>query len=363
MNTLDPGSRLGAYRIIRPLGAGGMGHVYEVEHEGLRIRRALKVFTNESEHRELLRKRFVAEGRILADLLHPRIVRVYDFAIDEESGTPYFAMDYIASPSGDPQTLEDACRAGADEDRIAGWFRDICEGLAYIHSKGIVHRDVSIDNILIDREGRAVLTDFGIARITGETYRRKIDVTVTMPLATGEHMSWGKGLYLAPEMKSGAEATPYSDAYALGVVLFRLLAGSWYTPDTRLDDALAGMDYNWAEVIARLCDRDFTRRLDAEGFAGMPRLLRKCDSGSESGRFRVGIWLAIIAAAAVLASAALAWCFRSSSKTPVPVKTPSKPSFGSDIVHIVDVTNYHNETVYHIVPVTAAVDNVEKILK
>ena len=90
MEELRPDQRIGAYRIIRQLGAGGMGRVYEAEHVALGVRRALKVFDTKSEHAEFLRKRFVAEGRILADLQHPRIVRVYDLVVDDDSGLAYF---------------------------------------------------------------------------------------------------------------------------------------------------------------------------------------------------------------------------------------------------------------------------------
>jgi len=272
---LQPGQVLGAYRIVRPLGEGGMGRVYEAEHVGLKVRRALKVFSSESKHSEFLRKRFVAEGRMLADLHHPRVVRVYDFALDEATGAPYFAMDLVVSPLGVAQTLEDACRNGVDEDQVASWFRDICEGLGYIHSKGVVHRDVSLDNILIGRDGHAVISDFGIAKITGEDYRRQIDVTVTMALPVGEKLSMGKGLYMAPELKKGSEATPASDAYAVGVLLFRLLAGSWYTPETKLEDMLAGMEYNWAETISRLCAVDPRDRLPPEGVSAAAAGLRR----------------------------------------------------------------------------------------
>ena len=365
MSPLEPGSRLGAYRIIRQLGAGGMGRVYEVEHAELKIRRALKVFTCESEHRELLRKRFAAEGRILADLRHQRIVRVYDFAVDDASGTPYFAMDYVVSPSGEPQTLEDACREGVDEERVAGWFRDICEGLAYIHSKGVIHRDISLDNILIDGEGRAVLSDFGVARIIGEDYRRRLEVTATMPFAPGERLSWGKGLYLAPEMKGGAEATPYTDAYALGVLLFRLLVGAWYTPDTRLDDALAGMDYNWAEVIGRLCDVDCTRRLGCGGIAGRAGLLRKSAAEPASVAGRVGLVIALVAALAAALAGTAVWRLRRSPSVPEASPVPPaaftnaaapRTDAVSPVYHIVDVTNYVSEKVYQVVTFTNFVE-------
>lgn len=304
MKTLAVGTVLGFYRIIRLLGEGGMGCVYEAEHVGLKVRRALKVFSTESEHGDFLRKRFVAEGRILADLRHPSIVRVYDFAVDEATGTPYFAMDLLVSPTGEPQTLEQACRNGVDEEQIAGWFRDVCEGLDYIHGKGIIHRDISLDNILIDPEGRAVLTDFGIAKITGENYRRKIDVTVTMVLPIGEGLRMGKGLYMAPELKTGAQATVASDAYAVGVILFRLLVGTWYTPSARLEDSLAGLErYDWSACLKGLLAEDPAQRvsLDEAAAALAPVRMRS----QMLSRARVLVALAAVVVAGVVGS--IAW--------------------------------------------------------
>lgn len=361
---MEAGSILGAYRIIRPLGHGGMGRVYEAEHVELRVRRALKLFGTESEHGGLLRRRFVAEGRMLADLRHPRIVRVYDFAFDPATGAPYFAMDLVLAPSGEPQTLADACACGADEERIAGWFRDICEGLAYIHSKGVVHRDVSLDNVLVGADGRAVLTDFGIAKVIGEEYRRRIDITKTVPLADGVRLNWGKGLYMAPELVVGGEATPASDAYALGVLLFRLLAGSWYTSDTHLADALAGFAYNWHEVIARLCAKAAATRLGADGIGVVPALLRRTEADDSARRRRLAPKPVYAVAGAAVLVAALAVAVRL-RRTAAPERMPDA---SSSVYHIVDVTNHVPQTVYHIVDVTNTVyeivpvtDRVEKI--
>ena len=237
MEALQPGQRIGAYKILRQLGVGGMGQVYEAEHVALGVRRALKVFSTVSEHSEFLRKRFVAEGRILADLQHPRIVRVYDLVVDEDSGMAYFEMDLVLSPNGQPRTLADEQREGVGEEKIAGWFKDICEGLAYIHSQGVVHRDISLDNILIGPDGHAVITDFGIAKIIDDSYRKKIDVTVTMVYKDGSEMRMGKGLYMAPELKKqDGRASFASDAWAVGVLLFRMLSGSWYDVGTHLED-------------------------------------------------------------------------------------------------------------------------------
>ena len=273
---LRPGQRIGAYRIVRQLGVGGMGQVYEAEHVALGVRRALKVFSTESEHSEFLRKRFVAEGRILADLQHPRIVRVYDLVVDEDSGMAYFEMDLVLSPDGQPRTLADELQDGPDEERIVGWFKDICEGLAYIHSQGVVHRDISLDNILIGRDGRAVITDFGIAKIIDDSYRKKIDVTVTMVYKDGSEVRIGKERYMAPELKKpNGRASFATDAWALGVLLFRMLSGSWYDVGTRLEDWHADLKYDWHPVLLRLFNPEPKSRLGNGGIAALPTLLNR----------------------------------------------------------------------------------------
>ena len=273
---LRPGQRIGAYKIVRQLGVGGMGQVYEAEHVALGVRRALKVFSTESEHSEFLRKRFVAEGRILADLQHPRIVRVYDLVVDEDSDMAYFEMDLVLSPGGQPRTLADELQDGVDEEKIVGWFEDICEGLAYIHSQGVVHRDISLDNILIGRDGRAVITDFGIAKIIDDSYRKKIDVTVTMLYKDGSEVRIGKERYMAPELKKpNGRASFATDAWALGVLLFRMLSGSWYDVGTRLEDWHADLKYDWRKVLSRLFKLEPAKRLCDGGIAALPTLLNR----------------------------------------------------------------------------------------
>ena len=298
---LRPGQRIGAYRIVRQLGVGGMGQVYEAEHVALGVRRALKVFSTESEHSEFLRKRFVAEGRILADLQHPRIVRVYDLVVDEDSGMAYFEMDLVLSPDGQPRTLADELQDGVDEEKIVGWFRDICEGLAYIHSQGVVHRDISLDNILIGRDGRAVITDFGIAKIIDDSYRRKIAVTATMVFKDGSEVRIGKERYMAPELKKpNGRASFATDAWALGVLLFRMLSGSWYDVGTRLEDWHADLKYDWHPVLLRLFNPEPKMRLGEGGVAALPTLL---DRRAHSVTFSRRKWIiacGIVAVASVL---------------------------------------------------------------
>ena len=122
---------IGPYRFLRLLGKGAMGAVYEVSHEHLGVHRALKLFDTEGRNVESLRKRFLAEGKLLARLDHPRLVRVHDLAFDEADGTPYFTMDLVVGPDGRPRNLADAQEAGAaQEDRLATWYADMRDALA-----------------------------------------------------------------------------------------------------------------------------------------------------------------------------------------------------------------------------------------
>lgn len=229
------GQTVGSYRIIRTLGSGGMGVVYEVEHQKLKIRRALKVFAAESANVELHRKRFLIEGKMLSALDHPRVVRVHEFEVDSRTSLPYFVMDLVLASDGTPRTLEDERRDGVDEQRAAKWFKDVCEGLDYVHSLGIAHRDVKLENILIGSDGRAVLSDFGISRIFDDELRERLDVTVTMPQDDHVLRVLGSAYYMAPELLAAdpAKASPDSDAWALGVMMYRLLSGIWFERESR----------------------------------------------------------------------------------------------------------------------------------
>lgn len=320
MRTLAPDSRLGAYRIVRLLGKGGMAAVYEAVHEQLGTRVALKVFaTEDTANLAFKRKRFLAEGKVLARLSHPRIVHVYDLAVDQETGTPYFSMDLVLSPSGNPQTLEDARLAGVDEHRVAGWLADLCEGLAYIHGEGVVHRDVKLENVLIGPDGRAVLSDFGISRIFDKSLREQIDLTMVTIVDDGATpFRLGTGHYMAPELKKPvpASATPASDAWALGVLVFRLLTGIWYEQGTKVLDMLAGYDLAWPAVMERLCAERPADRLPEGGIMDVPGLLSV--PGGEAGFW--ARWKFLVIAAALALAVAVAAVLH--------IKNPSFLSFG-----------------------------------
>lgn len=257
------GSTIGPYRIVRPLGKGGMGEVYEVEHVRLGVRMALKAFVLDGKDREFLRKRFFAEGRILARIRDRHIVHVVDLDVEPGSDTPYFVMNLVEGPAGAPRTLADESAAGGiSEKRLLGWYGDIRAALATVHAAGIVHRDIKPENVLIDAAGGAVLTDFGVCRIVDESLRQQIAVTRTIAVddTAARQAVLGTAAYLSPEVRAGGEPTAADDFYALGVMFFRLLTGVWYAPGTNVMDLLQPFDPAWRRIFAALLSVDLARR-------------------------------------------------------------------------------------------------------
>lgn len=252
---LQPETVLGSYRVLRPLGRGGMGIVYEVEHLSLGVHWAMKVFNRPSNDDGLLRERFWAEGRLLARLDHPHLVHVHDLGVDESTGAMYFVMDLVVDVTGTPRTLEDVRRAGDyTEDQVVGWFAGVASCLEYVHQQGVVHRDIKLENILLDAEGRAVVSDFGISRIFNRDLRRETGLGTTTIISRTGWTSPVMGTlgYLPPEVKAGEAATEAADLYSFGVALFRLLTGIWYETGTDALSLLEPFEYNWDQVLPPL---------------------------------------------------------------------------------------------------------------
>ena len=267
--SLRPGDWVGGgYRIVRLLGRGGMGRVYEAVCDGQSF--AVKVFSANHGNLGFLRKRFCAEAKILSRLDSPRLVKVRELAINESDGAPYFVMDLVLNAEGVPETLEDARKSRkATEAQAMAWYEELREGLEYVHSQGIVHRDVKLENVLLDAEGHAVLSDFGVSRIVDDRVRDELSVTMTFVTGatTGTKPVMGTYWYLAPEIRRGGEATPASDWYSLGVLMYRLLTGMWYEPNTKAFDLLAPFSKNCQRIVRRLLSDDAgTRRPRPEDF-------------------------------------------------------------------------------------------------
>ena len=285
-----------------------MGTVYEVE-DAVGVHVALKLFTGGAKNRDFLEKRFRTEAKLLATLEHPHLVKVRDTGVDESTGYPWFTMDLVLNAVGEPETLEDARRRGGiSNEQLLGWYRDLSEELAYLHAHGIVHRDVKLENVLVDGGGHAVLSDFGISRIFDDKLRSRLDVATTFieGQTTGTRPVMGTYFYLAPEVRAGQPVTPAADWYALGVLFFRFLTGMWYESPTAS-----------TEVGGKRATSPFDLLLAFDSFwqTNLPRLLsddpkmRTVEEKACAGGRRRRVWWLVGGVVAVAMLTAVSWAF------------------------------------------------------
>ncbi len=204
------GQSLGRYHILEPLGEGGMAMVYKAFDTRLERNVAVKIILPSRQQNEKFLKRFEREARALAQLTHPNIVGVIDYG--EHDGLPYLVMEYISGGTlkqkltGKPVPWQEAARVLAP----------VARALEYAHLHHVIHRDVKPSNILITDSGQPMLTDFGIAKI--------LESEETTDL-TGSSTGVGTPEYMAPEQGLGHAVDQRADIYALGIVLYELIAG------------------------------------------------------------------------------------------------------------------------------------------
>ena len=206
--------RFGKYRVLRRIASGGMAEVYLCRltgEEGFRKRVALKVVHPRHADDPRFRDLFAREARLAASLSHPNLVQVFDFG--REGDSYFLAMEYVEGWNL-AQAAEQArlLRLPIPPGVWRHWVDGIWSGLAYLHERGVVHRDVSPANILVARTGAVKITDFGISREAGDGQGN-------------EGTRAGKSGYLAPERISGEDATSSSDLFAAGVISVELLLG------------------------------------------------------------------------------------------------------------------------------------------
>ncbi len=200
------GTQFGGYQLLEEIGRGGMAVVYRAVQISMSRPVAVKVLPRQFIHDKTFRERFKRGASIVAKLEHRAIGPVYDYG--EENETPYIVMRYMDAGSVD-DLLDRGPLPPEQVERIA---RQVGAALDYAHSKGVLHRDLKPSNILLDREGDAYLTDFGIARMTGSS-------TITTSGVVGTPS------YMSPEQAQGLKLDGRSDVYGLAVVLYEMLSG------------------------------------------------------------------------------------------------------------------------------------------
>ena len=209
---LVPGSNAGPYRIIEPLGRGGMAAVYKAYESALDRHVALKVLPREFLHDPSFAERFRREAQVIARLEHPNIIPIYAFDIDREEGIPWMAMRLIAGGALSQRVRSERLPFT----RCVEILRGVADALDYAHGKGIVHRDIKPQNVLLDENGRVYLADFGIAKILEAGAGQGLT-------ATG--MITGTPQYMAPEQATGLKVERHADIYALGIVAYEMFTG------------------------------------------------------------------------------------------------------------------------------------------
>ena len=217
---LSPGSRLGPYEILAPLGAGGMGEVYRARDPRLGRDVAIKVLPAEVASDSERLHRFEKEARAASALNHPNIVTIHD--IGREGSVSYIAMEFVEG-----STVRDLLAGGPlPTRRLLAVAAQTAEGLARAHEAGIVHRDLKPENLMITRDGFVKILDFGLAKLTGPPEGSgEATRAPTVSAGTEPGVVMGTVAYMSPEQAAGGMVDFRSDQFSLGSILYEMAAG------------------------------------------------------------------------------------------------------------------------------------------
>lgn len=254
--------------ILEPLGHGGMGAVYKARQTKLDRLVALKIIRPETAVDPTFAERFMREARTLARLNHAGIVSVHDFGevelkdarLLEESGLPsdgmlyFFVMEYVDGVN--LRQLQDTSRTSPEQ--ALAIIPQICEALQFAHDEGVVHRDIKPENVLIDRQGRVKIADFGLARL--------IEASAQDFTLTATHQVMGTPQYMSPEQMSGSHGVDHrADIYSLGVVFYELLTGEIPMGQFEPPSRKAAIDVRLDDIVMRALAREPERRFQSAG--------------------------------------------------------------------------------------------------
>lgn len=202
--------KVGKYQLVRKIGRGGMSVVYEGKHPNLERPIAVKMLSHALVHRRNFAERFRNEGKIIANLDHPNIVKVFD--MEEAYATFFIVMEKLEGPD-----LSQIIEQGGtlDAGRVRGILKQVAEALDYAHSQGVVHRDVKPSNVSLDERGHVKLMDFGLAKVNRLEALLNEDADIVL----------GTPYYMSPEQARGDTLDLRTDIYNLGILAFEMLTG------------------------------------------------------------------------------------------------------------------------------------------
>ena len=223
--TLSKGTVLGAYEIVAPLGAGGMGEVYRARDPRLNREVAVKVLPEDFLEGEERKARFEREARLLAALNHPNVAAIYSFEeIPSSSSSSSSSRHILVMELIEGETLRHAFPAEPlPAKKVLEVGAQIADGLAKAHASGIVHRDLKPENVMVSREGWVKILDFGLAKLTEA--RSPGQSSAATATGTVPGMVMGTVGYMSPEQASGKPVDFRSDQFSLGAMLYELATG------------------------------------------------------------------------------------------------------------------------------------------
>jgi serine/threonine protein kinase len=268
---LAPGTRLGPYEILAPIGAGGMGEVYRARDPRLDREIAIKVIPAELAREPERMRRFEAEARTASRLNHPNVVTIHDIGV--EGGVAYIAMELVPGES----LRERLARGPMPAREALAAATQLADALARAHGAGVVHRDLKPENVMIAPDGRLKVLDFGLARAdpAGPPATSSAD---TEDLLSSDGAVLGTIGYMAPEQARGDRTDARSDIFAFGAILYEMLSGrrafrgktslavlaAILAPEeTDLSGLPGGAPPTLAAIVRRCLEKDPERRLSS----------------------------------------------------------------------------------------------------
>ncbi len=338
---LTPGTKLGPYEIVSPIGAGGMGEVYRARDTRLGRDVAIKVLPEGLTHDADRLRRFEQEARTVAALNHSNILGIHD--IGAHDGAPFLVSEFLEG-----QTLREKLASGPLPVRRAiECALGIAEGLAAAHEKGIVHRDLKPENVFVTRDGRIKVLDFGLAKLVRPEENHETAVTLSDP-ATLPGMVMGTVGYMSPEQVRGEPIDPRSDIFSFGAVLYEMLTGKRaFKRETSAETMTAILreeppalnDTGWQgppelqRILGRCLEKNVARRFQSasdlafaiEALSGTPDAKKAAQPKPKLMR----AWLPWVIAAALLIGIAAWEIFR-------PAAAPTNPLEKSHFTRITD---------------------------